>query len=204
MHKYILASVLGALAFPHAQTAAPETAPAAPPAPTPKDAKAPVEPKASKKKAKPAAKKVAKKKPSGKSGASAEGVTGPAVLKKYAPNYKKGGTDGKAKTASGNVTIDSGDKLADKLRGKPIDEVYDEAVKVLNTALEEGQEKHTKKSLMDKYGKLNLGMQRMNLGNRMRSILFPKAAAPKKEKKVAPKAAKTEAPAAPVAVPAKA
>lgn len=125
-------------------------------------------PKAKKadKKAK-AAKKAAKK-------ANADAVTGPDVLRQYAPNYVRGGKNGDAKTAAGNKTIDCGDKLADKLRGKTLDEVYSMAVDVLNKALEEGEKPHTVKSLKAKYEKLNVGMQRMNLGNRMRAILFPK------------------------------
>lgn len=140
------------------------------PAPTPSAPKAPKKAKPAKK---AAAKKPAKKKAAGKSGSS-KGLTGPAVLKAYAPQYKKGGKDGKQKTASGNQTIDCGDKLADQLRGMDLDAVYDKAVKVLNTALEEGEKPHTKQSLVAKYKGLNVGMQRMNLGNRMRAILFPK------------------------------
>lgn len=198
MNKHVLAAAMGAIfAHPMSATAGTDApgAPSTPPAPTPAGANAPVDPKPAKKN-----KGKAKKKSSGKSGANDE-LTGPAVLKKYAPQYQKGGADGKAKTTGGNKTVDCGDKMADLLRGKTLDEVYAEAVKVLNTALEEGQEKVTLKSLQDKYGKLNFGMQRMNLGNRMRAILFPKAAAatPKKEKVTKPAKAAPPAATAPEA-----
>lgn len=172
MQKRLMAMALAA-AFPHPQDeateSAPASAPSAPPAPAP--TKAP--------KAKPKAKKAAPakkpaKKASGKGGKN-KGVSGPAVLKQYAPQYVKGGKKGDEKTAGGNKTIDCGDKLADRLRGKDLEAVYTEAAKVLNTALEEGDDAVTVKSLKGKYGKLNVGMQRMNLGNRMRAILFPRA-----------------------------
>lgn len=164
MQKRLMAVALMS-AFPHPQDEA-GTGPAT--STTPPANPAPAVPKAK------AAKKPAKK-ASGKSGKS-KGVTGPAVLKQYAPEYVKGGKKGDEKTAGGNKTIDCGDKLADRLRGKDLDAVYAEAVKVLNTALEEGQKAHTVGTLKAKYGKLNIGMQRMNLGNRMRAILFPRAA----------------------------
>lgn len=137
------------------------------------DAPAPKPVKAKSKKAtakKPAAKAAKKAKKTGKSGAN-DGLKGPAVLKKYAPDYVKGGPKGDAKTASGNKTVDNGDKLANKLRGMELDAVYKLAVETMNAALEEGEEKVTVASLQKKYGKLNLGMQRMNLGNRMRGAM---------------------------------
>lgn len=153
-------------------TEAPASGGGAPQAPTP--APAPDKPKAAKKAPakKPAAKKAAKpkKKASGKSGKS-KGVTGPAVLKQYAPEYKKGGKDGKAKTVSGNVTIDNGDKLADRLRGKDLDDVYKDAAKVIK---DDDDNLVGEAALRKQYKHLNVGMQRMNLGNRMRAILFPK------------------------------
>ena len=63
-------------------------------------------------------------------------------------------------SASGNATMDNGDELARKLRGAELDEVYAQASKVLG---------ETQTALKQKYGHLNVGMQRMNLGNRMRA-----------------------------------
>ena len=126
-------------------------------------------PKAKKAKAAKPAKKA--KKAKAKDGDLPEG---PAVLRRYAPEYVRGGKDGKTKTAAGNKTIDCDDDLAAKLRGKDLPEVYEMAVKVLNKALEEGEKEHTVGTLKAKYKHLNVGMQRMNLGNRMRAILYPK------------------------------
>lgn len=73
----------------------------------------------------------------------------------------------KAVTALGNTTLDSGDELAVKLRGQELDDVYREASKVLGVPQTE---------LKAKYTRLNAGMQRMNLGNRMRAAAIRKAA----------------------------
>lgn len=107
------------------------------------------------------------KKKSGASGKS-KGVKGMGVLKVYAPQYKKGGKSGEEKTSGGNKTIDNGDKLADELRGKTLDEVYAKAAKVCEDA--DGA-KMSVPALKKLYGKLNIGQQRMNLGNRMRAAL---------------------------------
>ena len=63
-------------------------------------------------------------------------------------------------SASGNATMDNGDALAKKLRGAELDDVYAEASKVLG---------ESQAALRAKYAHLNPGMQRMNLGNRMRA-----------------------------------
>lgn len=63
-------------------------------------------------------------------------------------------------SASGNATMDNGDELAKKLRGAELDDVYAQASKVLG---------ETQTALKAKYAHLNPGMQRMNLGNRMRA-----------------------------------
>lgn len=89
---------------------------------------------------------------------------------------------GAAKTASGNKTHDSGDEVAAKYRGLSIDLVYADAAKVLGVPVNE---------LLNKYSKLNVGMQRMNLGNRVRAKLANPEGKPKK-------AAKPAAPAKPV------
>lgn len=68
---------------------------------------------------------------------------------------------GKAlKSAGGNATMDNGDQLAKSLRGAELDVVYREAAQVLG---------ESQTALRARYGHLNVGMQRMNLGNRMRA-----------------------------------
>jgi hypothetical protein len=64
------------------------------------------------------------------------------------------------KSAGGNATMDNGDQLAKTLRGADLDDVYKQASAVLG---------ETQTALRAKYGHLNAGMQRMNLGNRMRA-----------------------------------
>ncbi len=120
-------------------TAAPQ------PVAAPKKAKAPKTAKA---------KKAPAKKAKGKS--TANGVKGPAVLRKYAPQYHK---DNEKKTAGGNTSVDCNDPTAAKLRSKTLDEVYAIAAKTL---------KEPEADLRRKYKNLNVGMQRMNLGNRIR------------------------------------
>lgn len=61
---------------------------------------------------------------------------------------------------SGNATMDNGDALAKKLRGAALEDVYAEAAKVLGESVS---------ALQARYKHLNPGMQRMNLGNRMRA-----------------------------------
>jgi hypothetical protein len=67
---------------------------------------------------------------------------------------------GESKTATGRKTIDIGDATAELLRGKSLVAVYKLAAKKL------GEEES---DLRDRYKHLNLGMQRMNLGNRIRA-----------------------------------
>lgn len=128
---------------------------------------APVKAKAKKAPAKKApAKKAAKtKKPAKKAKAkkpAASGVKGPAILREYAGSYHK---DTEKKTAGGNVSIDNDDEVAKKLRGKDLDTVYSTVAKALGV---------TEKELRSRYAKLNVGMQRMNLGNRFRAVLNAK------------------------------
>lgn len=66
----------------------------------------------------------------------------------------------KAKTAAGNTSLHNGDDLAKKLEGKDLDTVYKLAAKALEVP---------ESTLRSRYKKLNPGMQRMNLGNRMRA-----------------------------------
>lgn len=81
-------------------------------------------------------------------------------LKKYRPRYLK--------TKVGKVThVDNGDALADALRGLSLEEVYVFASLVLG---------ETPTELKSRYGHLNNGQQRMNLGNRVRGFVKRKAA----------------------------
>ena len=80
-------------------------------------------------------------------------------------DYQKTVT-GKGKNAI--RSIDCGDDLAEGLRTLPLDKVYSKASKALGV---------TAKSLKEKYGHLNNGMQRMNLGNRLRAALRREAEA---------------------------
>jgi hypothetical protein len=66
----------------------------------------------------------------------------------------------KTKTANGNTSLDSGDALAVELRAADLEDVYRKAATMLGLTIKE---------LKAAYEKLNPGMQRMNLGNRMRA-----------------------------------
>lgn len=68
-------------------------------------------------------------------------------------------TTPEVKTASGRVALDNADRVAIELRGLDLSEVYRTVANVLGV---------TQVSLKDRYGHLNAGMQRMNLGNRLR------------------------------------
>jgi hypothetical protein len=72
----------------------------------------------------------------------------------------------KVKAPGGGVSFHNGDPVAEKLQGKDLEQVYEIAAKSLKVEVKE---------LKAKYGKLNVGMQRMNLGNRLRKVLLPKA-----------------------------
>lgn len=73
--------------------------------------------------------------------------------------------DNEKKTAGGNVSVHCGDEVAQKLLGKSLDDCY----KIVAKAAEE-----TEADLRKKYKHLNLGMQRMNLGNKLRGVLNAK------------------------------
>lgn len=116
-------------------------------------------------KAKKLVKKATKAKGGKKTAKATKGgakATGPAALRDYAPGYHK---DTEKKTASGNTSIDNDDEVARKFRGKDLDAVYGLTAKALGV---------TEKELRDRYKKLNVGMQRMNLGNRFRAVLNAK------------------------------
>lgn len=61
-----------------------------------------------------------------------------------------------------NGSLDCGDRVAVKLRGKTLDEVYDIVASVVLVPVNE---------LKTRYAHLNVGMQRMNLGNVLRGAL---------------------------------
>jgi hypothetical protein len=65
-------------------------------------------------------------------------------------------------TASGRKHIDIDDDVAKILREKTLDEVYSYVAKVCDVTI---------KSLKERYENLNLGMQRMNLGNKLRAAM---------------------------------
>jgi hypothetical protein len=65
-------------------------------------------------------------------------------------------------SAKGNSSLDNGDDVASSLRGKTIDEVY----AIVSRAVEVPQTQ-----LRALYSHLNVGMQRMNLGNKLRGAL---------------------------------
>lgn len=71
------------------------------------------------------------------------------------------------RTESGAPSVDIGDATAKRLRGCTLNEVYKVAAKELDAS---------EKSLRDRYTHLNVGQQRMTLGNRLRAVA-------KKEKK---------------------
>lgn len=79
------------------------------------------------------------------------------ALRLKAPEYVH---DKEKRTAGGHVSVHNGDEIATKLLGKDLDQVYTMAARQL---------KEDEADLRKKYKHLNTGMQRMNLGNRMRA-----------------------------------
>jgi hypothetical protein len=71
-------------------------------------------------------------------------------------------------TKSGNLkrALDCGDEIAAKLRHMDLDEVYTTAADICRVA---------EKGLRDRFDHLNVGMQRMNLGNMIRKVLRDQA-----------------------------
>lgn len=100
---------------------------------------------------KAAAKKTARKQPTGDSRS--------VIPREIAADYHR---DKEVKTVSGNASVDCNDDVAAKLRGWSLAKVYTAVAK---------QIKEPEASLKKKYGHLNVGMQRMNLGNRLRGYL---------------------------------
>lgn len=115
------------------------------------------------------AKRTAKKQAAKKQAAKAENGdarTNKIVKASYDPSrYVRG----LGETASGNSTYDINDDVAQVLRGKTLDQQYEETARLIKKAgLEEGTMANIAKALRKRYSKLNPGMQRMNLGNRAR------------------------------------
>jgi len=143
-------------------------------APKPKAAKAKKAPKAAKKGVVGSKVKPVKR---------AKNATGPVqAIVREAANGKQYKYKYAGKTASGNVSYDCGDEVAEKLRGKTNDEVFAIVAKAMlkkgnlkgdfaacTTA--DGIERKLKASLKD----ANPGRQRMTLGNRLRGALRAKA-----------------------------
>jgi len=73
----------------------------------------------------------------------------------YLPRYVK------TKLANGGSCLDNGDSVASHLRGLELGEVYELVADKLGCS---------EKELMARYGHLNPGQQRMNLGNRLRGF----------------------------------
>jgi colicin import membrane protein len=115
--------------------------------------------KAADEKAKAAAKaareKEAAKRRAEREAAGLLGKTVPADLSRYSINKE-------VKTAGGNASVDCNDATAERLRGMALDAVYKEAAKTL---------KEAEADLRKRYAHLNPGMQRMNLGNRIRAAV---------------------------------
>lgn len=86
------------------------------------------------------------------------------------PNLEAYKVSKDVKTSSGRPAIDSDDNVARSLRGAKLEEVYREASKA--TGIPQTQ-------LKSKYEKLNIGMQRMNLGNLIRGAATKAAKAKK-------------------------
>lgn len=68
----------------------------------------------------------------------------------------------KSKSASGNVSRNNGDAVATLLAGQPVDVVCKVAAEMCDVAAED---------LEAKYAHLNVGQQRMNLGNKIRGAV---------------------------------
>jgi hypothetical protein len=117
---------------------------------------------AAKKKAAPPPKaKVAAKKAAPKPRTEASGIRTIGGKAVNLENYEK------VKAPGGGTSYHNGDAVAEKLAGKTLDEVYAFAAKIL---------KEDEKALRAKYKHLNVGMQRMSLGNRCRKVMIPKEA----------------------------
>jgi len=82
----------------------------------------------------------------------------------------------KGVSGSGKKTMRTNDHVAASLDGFTLDEVYAVAQELTDTPAKEYR---------DKYSHLNVGMQRMNLGNRIRGAIAKQDKAREKDKSVA-------------------
>lgn len=74
------------------------------------------------------------------------------------------------KTASGRASFDIDDEAASILRGEDVSDCYFVVAK--HIAKQESRDvDRVEAELKNKYGHLNVGMQRMNLGNRLRKLM---------------------------------
>lgn len=87
------------------------------------------------------------------------------LLEEYMRVYKVHDT----RTATGRKCQDSDDVVAKSLRGLDIDDVYSAASNILIGSGFDPEA--TEAVLASRYGHLNIGMQRMNLGNRIRKAV---------------------------------
>lgn len=104
--------------------------------------------------------KTSKKLPAKK--AKAKAITGDRLVPADLATYH---IDKDKKTAGGHPSVDCADDVATMLRGKALDAVYALVAKKIG---------EPEKDLRAKYKQLNVGMQRMNLGNRLRGVLNAK------------------------------
>lgn len=75
-------------------------------------------------------------------------------------------------TEGGNVPYDIGDSVAEKLRGLSLEEQYKVCAELLRAVGEASASRAAViRELEERYGHLNPGQVRMNLGNRMRGAL---------------------------------
>lgn len=76
------------------------------------------------------------------------------------------------KTAKGTRTFDCNDTVATRLRGLELEQVYEAvAEEMVNAGETDSTVAAAAAALQAKYGHLNLGMQRMNLGNKLRALM---------------------------------
>jgi len=88
-------------------------------------------------------------------------------------NFRRIAIYEKTVSSSLNASLDSDDETARMMRGMPLVDVYAMAAEILTVA---SPHNISAEDLRAKYGHLNLGMQRMNLGNRVRKALRTAAA----------------------------
>jgi hypothetical protein len=76
----------------------------------------------------------------------------------------------KVTTAAGHSSLDSGDAVAIALRGATLDQVFKLTARALHkSGRAEGGVRAIEADLRKRYGKLNAGLARMSLGNRLRA-----------------------------------